>query len=254
MNWFVERVIAFFVDNFPSWRAIAVGGPMGLLWAYLCLYFAGYLKRIKGLKTGYTRKTFHFLIFTSAVAVQRVWGTPILCLFGGMTTLVVFYAIFRGEGHLLYEAMARENDTPHRTHYIVVPYLATLIGGLTSNILFGPVAVVGYMVAGLADAIAEPVGTRFGKHRYRVPSFRRVKSTRSLEGSAAVFLACLPAITLGALLCPDLALTSRSFLTVPLLAVACTVLEGVSPHGWDNATMQVIPAFLAGILFSVNVA
>jgi phytol kinase len=254
MNWFVERVIAFFVDNFPSWRAIAVGGPMGLLWAYLCLYFAGYLKRIKGLKTGYTRKTFHFLIFTSAVAVQRVWGTPILCLFGGMTTLVVFYAIFRGEGHLLYEAMARENDTPHRTHYIVVPYLATLIGGLTSNILFGPVAVVGYMVAGLADAIAEPVGTRFGKHRYRVPSFRRVKSTRSLEGSAAVFLACLPAITLGALLCPDLALTSRSFLTVPLLAVACTVLEGVSPHGWDNATMQVIPAFLAGIFFSINVA
>ena len=155
---------------------------------------------------------------------------------------------------MLYEAMARETDAPHRTHYIVVPYFSTLLGGLTSNILFGGAAVVGYLVAGLADAIAEPVGTRFGRHTYRVPSFRRVKSIRSLEGSAAVFLACLPAVTLGVLLCPDLALTSRSFLTVPLLALACTVLEGVSPHGWDNATMQVVPAYLAGIFFSVNVA
>ncbi len=253
MNWFVERVIAFFVDNFPSWRAIPVGGPIGLLWAHLCLHLAGYLKRNKGLKTGYTRKVFHFLIFSSAVFVQRVWGTPILCLFGGMTTLVIFYAVFRGEGHLLYEAMARESDSPHRTHYIVVPYLATLIGGLTSNILFGGVAVVGYLVAGLADAIAEPVGTRFGRHTYRVPSFRRVKSTRSLEGSASVFLACLPAIVVGICLCPELVLTTRSFLMIPLLGFACTVLEAVSPHGWDNATMQIVPAFLAGVLFSVNV-
>jgi len=225
-----------------------------LLWAYLCLYFAGYLKRNKGLKTGYTRKVFHFLIFSSAVLVQSVWGTPILCLFGGMTTLVVFYAVFRGEGHPLYEAMAREKDTPHRTHYIIVPYFATLLGGLTSNILFGGVAIVGYLVAGLADAIAEPVGTRFGRHTYRVPSFRRVRSTRSLEGSASVFLACLPAIALGVLLCPELALTSGSLLTVPLLAAACTVLEAVSPHGWDNATMQIMPAFLASIIFSINVA
>jgi hypothetical protein len=44
---------------------------------------------------------------------------------------------------MLYEAMARETDAPHRTHYIIVPYFATLIGGLASNILFGPVAVVG---------------------------------------------------------------------------------------------------------------
>ena len=219
-----------------------------MLWAYLCLYFAGYLKRIKGLKTGYTRKIFHFLIFTSAVLVQRVWGTPILCLFGGMTTLVIFYAIFRGAGHLLYEAMAREKDAPHRTHYIVVAYLATLIGGLTSNILFGQVAVVGYLVTGLADAVGEPVGTRFGRHIYRVPSFRGVRSTRSFEGSAAVFLVCLPAIALGILLCPELVPTPRSFLTILLLGVFCTVLEAVSPHGWDNATMQIVPSFLAGLL------
>ena len=249
MTWFVQRVIAFFVDNFPSWRAIAVGGPIGLLWAYLCLYFAGYLKRNKGLKTGYTRKVFHFLIFTSAVVVQCLWDTPILCLFGGMTTLIIFYAIFRGHGHLLYEAMARESDAPHRTHYIVVAYIATLIGGLTSNILFGQAAVVGYLVVGLADAIAEPVGTRFGKHTYRVPSFRGVKSTRTLEGSAAVFLVCLPAIALGILLCPELVLTPRSFLTIPLLCLACMALEAVSPHGWDNATMQLFPSFFATLLF-----
>ena len=62
MNLLTEKTISFFIDNFPSWNAITLGGPLGLLWAYLCLHLAGSLKR-KGWKTGYTRKTFHFLIF-----------------------------------------------------------------------------------------------------------------------------------------------------------------------------------------------
>ncbi|MDM8551389.1 hypothetical protein QUF72_14990 [Desulfobacterales bacterium HSG2] len=126
-----------------------------------------------------------------------------VCLFGGMTTLVIFYAIFRGTGHILYEAMARETDEPHRTYYIVVPYFATLIGGLASNILFGQAAIVGYLVTGLGDAVGEPVGTRFGRHTYKVPSFRGVESVRSYEGSAAVLVVCTAAITVGLFCVPS---------------------------------------------------
>jgi len=241
-------MISFFIDNFPSWRAIALGGPLGLLWAYACLYFAGYLKRKKNLRTGYTRKTFHFLIFTSVAAIHAIWGTPLVCLFGGMTTLVVFYAVFRGAGNLLYEAMAREKDEPHRTYYVVAPYFATLVGGLASNMLFGSVAVVGYLVAGFGDAIGEPVGTRFGKHTYRVPSFRGVKTVRSYEGSVGVFLACLVALAVALPLCAPSALTPGTWWMLPALALTCALLEAVSPHGWDNTTMQIIPAFLVGLL------
>lgn len=227
---------------------MVVAGPPDLLWAWLCLFFAGYLKRNKSMKTGYTRKIFHFLIFMSAALIQSVWGTPALCLFGGMTTIVIFYAVFQGAGNILYEAMAREKDEPHQTYYIIAPYFATLIGGLASNILFGQLAIIGYLVTGLGDAVGEPVGTRFGKHAYAVPSFRGVKSTRTYEGSSAVLIVCIVAIVTGVAVSPQLQITSRSLYMIPLLGIICMITEGLSPHGWDNATMQIVPSLLAGFL------
>jgi len=248
MNWIVERTLSFFVDNFPPLKTILVGGPISIAWSYACLFFAGYLKRKKGLKTGYTRKIFHFLIFGSVAAIQWLFGTPIVCLFGGMTTLVIFYAIYRGSGNPLYEAMAREKDEPHGTHYIVVPYFATLIGGLASNILFGPLAIVGYLVTGLGDAIGEPIGTRYGRHIYRVPSLTSVKAIRSWEGSLAVLIMSLMAVIVSVVLSPDMVFTYSCLLTIPLLAVLSALVESVSPHGWDNTTMQVIPTMFAKML------
>lgn len=241
----MKAVLDFFTDNFPSWTSILVGGPPAFLWAYLSLCFAGYLKQAKHWRTGYTRKVFHFLTFFTAALVQWFFGTPGVCLFGGMASLVVFYAVFRGAGHPMYEAMAREKDEPHRTYYIMEPYFATLIGGITSNILFGPLAVVGYLVTGLGDAVGEPAGVRFGRHHYKVMSLRKVKSTRSLEGSAAVFLACIVAIVAAVLLSPQLGFSTSLLWMVPLLALAGALVEAVSPHGWDNATMQIVPSYLA---------
>ena len=248
MNWILERTVSFFIENFPPWKTILIAGPIGFLWALGCLTFAGAMKRHKGLRTGYTRKIFHFLIFFSVALVQWRWGTPIVCLFGGMTTCVVFLAVFLGPGNLLYEAMAREKDEPHRTHYIIVPYFATLIGGLVGNILFGPVAVVGYLVTGLGDAVGEPIGTKFGKHQYKVPSLTSVKAVRSWEGSAAVLTMCFLAIAIGISLSPELSFTWRSVLMIPLLGLACAGAEAVSPHGWDNLTLQVVPTFLATLI------
>ena len=56
------------------------------------------------------------------------------CTRRGSTVIVVLWALVGGAGHPHYEALAREKDAPHRTWYIVVPYLATLAGGLTVNL------------------------------------------------------------------------------------------------------------------------
>ena len=245
MHMIAEKTLSFFISNSPPWDVIRVGAPVAILWSCLCLRFAGYLKLGKGWRTGYTRKVFHFLIFTSVVIIQFLWGTPAVCLFGGMCSLVIFFAIRKGAGNILYEAMAREKDEPHRTYYILVPYVATLIGGLAGNILFGEMAVVGYLVTGVGDAIGEPVGVRFGKHTYRVPSLASVKSVRSWEGSLAVFAMSAAAIAAAIAILPDLHFTSSSFLLIPLIGLASAGVEAVSPHGWDNATLQIIPSFLA---------
>lgn len=249
MNFIIERTVSFFIDNFPSWKVILILGPIGFIWAFACLLFAGCLKWRFGMRTGYTRKIFHFLIFFSVAVIQWRWGTSLVCLFGGMTTCVVFLAILMGPGSLIYEAMAREKDAPHATHYIIVPYFATLIGGLVCNIMFGPVSIVGYLVTGMGDAVGEPIGSRFGRHKYRVPSLTSVKATRSWEGSAAVLAMSLVAVGVGVYLSPDLSFTSRSIIMIPLLGLLSAGVEAVSPHGWDNLTMQVVPTMLATMMF-----
>ena len=245
----MEPVVSFFVENTPPWSTILVAGPLWTVWALGCLYLAGWLKRDRRWPTGYTRKVFHFLIFFTAAVTHLAWGTPMVCLFGGMVTCVLLLAIGLGPGHMLYEAIAREKDAPHRTHYIVVAYVATLLGGLSANILFGPAALAGYLVTGIGDAVGEPVGTRFGRHTYRVPSRSSVPALRSWEGSAAVFAASLAALFLAAILGPDMAVQGSRWVLVPAAALLCALLEAVSPHGWDNLTLQLVPSGLAWLCF-----
>lgn len=223
--------------NFSS-PAMVPGAVVALGWAYCCLRFAGYLKR-RGFRTGYTRKLFHALIFLSAVGANAFGGFVAVCVFGVMVSLVVGLAVFRGPNDPLYEALAREQDGLARTYYIVIPYFATLIGGLTSNILFGPLAVVGYLVGGLGDAAGEPAGTRWGRHRYL---------TKTFEGSIAVLTASVVALLIAVAITPELHLDLRSAITLPLIAVVCTLVEAFSPRGWDNVPMQVVPTLLVASL------
>jgi phytol kinase len=243
MDGLFERVIGFFIQNLPSWKALAVGAPLGLAWSFAALRLAGTLQR-HGTRTGYTRKVFHFLIFGTVAALQWRAGTPAVCLFGATCTVAVFFAVWQGRGHLLYEALARPQDEPRRTYFILVPYFTTLAGGLVSNIAFGTLAVAGYLVTGLGDAIGEPVGTMFGRHRYRVPSLSAVPAARSLEGSAAVFVMSLAALGIAAAVSPGIDLTASAVPKLLVIAALCALVEAVSPHGWDNLTMQVVPTAL----------
>ncbi len=243
-----EQLVAFFVDNTLPPGAIATAGPLGLAWAWAWLSLAGWLNVRRGWRTGYTRKVFHLAVFTTAAGLQATLGTPHVCLFAGMAMLVVGASVLRGDGDLRFEALAREADAPHRALYVVVPTVATALGGLFANVLFGPAALAGYLVAGLGDAVGEPVGTRWGRHRYRVPSRRAVAATRSLEGSAAVLVVSALACAAALLLSPDLEAGARALWIVPAVALASAAVEAVSPHGWDNATMQLVPAGLVSAL------
>lgn len=238
--------LSFFRDNMPSPQAIALGGPLCLLWAFAALSFAGWLKQKQGWKTGYTRKVFHFVTFITVAVLMATptLGLPIVCLHAGMTSLVILYALLRGDGHPLYEAMAREKDAPHRTAYIITPYLATLLGGLISAIYFAPYAIAGFLVTGLGDAVGEPVGTRWGKHRYRVITATSTVSYRSYEGSLAVFIASVICLVLAVAMSPTLSWSPSLFYLVPAIALSCAVVEAISPHGWDNFTMQVVPTMM----------
>ena len=235
--------------NLPKLNTIILGAPVALVWAYSCLSLAAYLKAKFRLRTGYTRKLFHVLIFTSAVFVHAFGGFWAVCVFGLMVSLVVGRAVLGGEGDRFYEALAREQDGPDRTYYIVVPYFATLIGGMASSVLFGPVAVVGYLVGGLGDAAGEPAGVRWGRHPYTI-STGRTTVTKTLEGSIAVLAVSVVALLIGVAISPELRFNPGAIILLPLIAIVCTLVEAFSPRGWDNAPMQIVPTVLAAILLS----
>jgi len=211
--------------------------PAALLYAAAAAALAGWLRTRRGVSAPYTRKVFHFLIFTMAVGVHHAFGLPGVATYGAVVAGVVLYAVARGEGHPFYEALARPTDAPRRTLFILVPLATTAIGGLLANLLFAEFAMVGYLVAGWGDAVGEPVGTRWGRHRYRVPSLAGVAASRSLEGSAAVFL--LSTLAAGAVLLS----WGHAPLTALGVGLVCglagAAVEAVSTHGLDNLTVQV---------------
>ena len=87
------------------------------------------------------------------------------------------------------------------------------------------------------------MGTRWGKHRYRVPSLAGVAATRSVEGSLAVLVAGTLAAAAG------LALLGAGGTDLVVGAVLCggmgAIVEGVSNHGLDNLTVQVTASVAA---------
>ncbi len=163
--------------------------PLAAAYGILAAWAVGYLRMRRNVRTPYTRKLFHFAIFTMAGVVHLTWGLPGVVIYGSVIALLVCWALLQGEGYPFYEALARPSDRPRRTLFIIVPLITTALGGVCANLLFPSLAFVGYLVCGWGDAVGEPVGTRWGVHRYRVPSIGGVPATRSLEGSAAVLVA-----------------------------------------------------------------
>lgn len=203
--------------------------------------------RTRGVKVAYTRKLFHIVVFTGAGVVHVVWGLAGTLVYGSVVAAVVVVAVVRGDGDPFYEALARDRDRPHRTLFIVIPLVTTALGGLASSLVTGPFAVVGFLAAGWGDAVGEPVGARWGRHPYRVPSLAGVPATRTLEGSLAVLVVASlgSAVAIASFGAPDGGLQ---------VALACGVtaalVEGVSNHGLDNLTVQFFPSVVASILLS----
>lgn len=202
-------------------------------------WLIGYLKDRFSLKTGYSRKMFHFIIFSLAAIVGLTAGFQAVQVFGTAVGLVVILAVLQGEKNPLFRAVARPMDTPYEKYYIVIPFLMTAAGGMLSNILFGELAVVGYVVTGWGDAIGEPAGTRWGKHKYKVPTLTGIQCYRSLEGSLAVFVASLT----GSFIVLHFGFhypLNTGFLAAMSVAVISTLVEAITFHSLDNLTLQVV--------------
>lgn len=239
----MDLLLARFV---PGPGVALVAGTVGLLVGLAGAVAAVGAHRRWGLPVPDTRKIFHFVVFSSAVPVQAAWGTPGTVAFGSVVAAGVLASVVRGAGDPLFEALARPSDRPRRGLFVVAPLVATAAGGVLSNLLAPTWAGVGYLLAGWGDAVGEPVGVRWGRRRYRVPSLAGVRAERSLEGSAAVLVAGVLACWLALALAGVPA--GRGLAVGAACGAAGTVVEAVSHHGLDNLTLQVTGTAVAAWL------
>ena len=239
-------MLELFLSSLPSTRVLITVAPIALTYVVSSGWLVGYLRCRRGVRTAYTRKLFHFVIFTAVSIVHLIWRLPGVTVFGIVATLIVLYAVYRGDGYPLYEALARPGDAPHRTLFIIIPLVTTALGGIAANSFFAGHAYVGYLVCGWGDAVGEPVGSRWGRHTYRVPSLVGVQAVRSIEGSAAVFVTGATAAIIGLLA------AGWAMPTAITVGIACgaagALVEAFSTHGFDNFTTQLAAAGMAALL------
>lgn len=238
----------FFGENFPDILLIAWLLPVLLILVVLILELDFLFKKRWDWKVGYSRKFFHFFIFSLSGIIQYLYGVGGVFILGWSVSFHLLHIIVLGTRSRYYHLLGRPEDAPQTTKLIIFPYLATFLGGVFNNIIFGPAAVIaGYLVVGLGDAVGEPVGTRWGRHRYPVINLGRgVKTTRSWEGSLAVFLVCILSFVM-VMVSYDYPLEMHKIIIAALLAA---IIEGISPHGWDNFTSQVTGAILMHFLLT----
>ena len=209
--------------------------PLSIAFVTLSAYIAAVVKK-RGVRTGFTRKIFHFIVFTTAFILSILYPVDVVAAFGAGAGVFVLAVIFFKNGFMapLYNALARESDEPHRDYYLIMPFIATAIGGILAIMLFPQWYYAGYLATGWGDAAGEPIGVKFGRHRFRVPTLSATKCTRTLEGSLGVFLASGAAIMVAIAITGSL--TPYTAASAILAALAMTMVESISPHGLDNLT------------------
>ena len=209
-----------------------------------------------GIKINYTRKIHHFallffpIFLASHFSHQTSELMGLVGAFGFVWTLLSFY--FR-KNHVFLErcylSFDRPEDRPYTLLWLYTQFFASITIvislALAAEIYFGIFwADIGLLVICLAmigDGLAEPIGVRFGRIKYKTYAlFTKKRFFRTVEGSFTVFIS-----TIGVLVWFGDLFTEKQFIcaiAVIPLTLMCT--EAISPHTWDGPFLSGISGIL----------
>lgn len=207
-------------------------------------YFAGVLATQKNVKVNYTRKINHFSMFLVPMVLNELFPYVhnkfyfILNLALTTAFFLILLKPIRDKHYvisIIFSGIDRPEDRPHTLPllfsqtvfgYFILAVLYLLLNDkMDAALIYIPV-----LITVIGDGIAEPIGVKFGRHKYRVPSLVKGKSHfRTIEGSLAVFLVSL--IVIYFLYPVDIGNFWAVLFSLPFLM---TITEALSPHTWDT--------------------
>ena len=145
----------------------------------------------------------------------------------------------------------RPEDRPFTLIWITTQTAANYIVAIPVAIYLGMIykpelIFIIILINGIGDGLAEPIGIRFGKHKYQSYAlFTKRKYVRSIEGSACVFIVSFFVVIL----------FSAPFSTIQFIValiafpIIMTLAEAKAPHTWDNPFLFAIGGILLFLIF-----
>lgn len=231
-------------------------------WVTLCLiaFFLGLWVSKKNIKVNYTRKVFHFFLFFITIFLESIFpykGTVLTIALSGGIFLICISTLaepFRKNSFFLRNVFAsidRPEDQPYTLLWISTQLFTTYMALIIMLMWFTkyhrePLLFIVVLIAAIGDGLAEPVGIKLGRHKYKVRAlFTKRSYTRSFEGSLCVFLSgILAIIVLKQHLSPI-----EFLLAMVIIPLGMTLVEALSPHTWDEPFLYIFGGlFLVGIL------
>lgn len=214
----------------------------------------------RGIRVNYTRKIFHFVLFFFPLLLadqfpfQASIQTTLLSGAIFLLCIATFAGPLRSKSRFLstaYASIDRPEDRPYTLLWVSTQVIATYVAIVMVVVWLGQygkqqLVYVAVLVAGIGDGLAEPVGVRFGKRKYHVRAlFTDRTYTRSLEGSACVFMSAVLALFVLRSHFSDV----QFYLSLSVVPIAMTLAEAVSPHTWDGPLLYLVGgASVVGVL------
>jgi len=133
------------------------------------------------------------------------------------------------------------------TYVVLVPFLYYYFAVLDfeEGTLLVFVAII---INGIGDGLAEPVGIRFGKHKYKTRALCTNRTyTRSYEGSACVWLSAY----LGVLIAISAFTTTQFIIALIVIPPFSTLAEAFSPHTVDAPALFLVVLGTIAIIIQI---
>lgn len=234
---------AFFLNQAAKWTLM-------MLVSYGC----GLLVVYRSIKVNYTRKIVHFSLFLIPIYLDQVFvfERTLTVAFASATAavgaLLVYIKSFRERipvFQMMFNSIDRPEDRPYTLLWLITQTIVAYIVIIPFIFLFvtygfRELIMIPLLITAIGDGLAEPVGVRFGRHKYRVRALTTNRTYyRTLEGSSCVFFASLLIVGVHyAHFSP-----TQFIAAMVLMPIVMTLTEAFSPHTWDTPTL-----FLAGYL------
>jgi len=209
------------------------------LYILLVIFVSGRLGRVLRVSRRVSRKFLHVMIgnlpFVLPFFSSNVYPVLVAAPFILATFLVSPYSPFTGIRKRFKElADMTEEGHPLGPVFYAVSYTVMALFFASEPCVIA----AGVLPMAYGDSAASLIGERYGRRRYKI------FANKSLEGSAAMFLASFCSLTIGLVFFSQLYSFSvfEKILAVFATATVATLVESFSPFGFDNLTVPVFSA------------